>query len=336
MPLREQNTITPHRNGSRSPRVDASPRRPGSFSEDRVPRARMIKAMLDVVFEEGYSNASVTAIVVRARVSSKTFYAAFEGCEDCFLAAFEDCLGEIRAVVAPAYQRQGCWSDRVRAALETLLAFLEENRTVATLVFVETPKAGAAVQERRARVVEILRVIVDAGRSQGKPGCTPPDLTNEVVVEGAIATIQARLSQSEPTSLMELVNPLMSVLAYSYLGSRAAAKELEQRPMELLAGTNGADAALTRSGLLAAIPMRITYRTMRVLSAISLNPGARNRDVAEIAEITDPGQISKLLSRLKGLGLIHNDGDETSWSPNGWHLTDRGVEVEEAIRHELK
>jgi AcrR family transcriptional regulator/DNA-binding MarR family transcriptional regulator len=296
----------------------------------------MIRAMLDVVFEEGYSNASVTSILSRARVSSKTFYTVFEGCEDCFLAAFEDCLGEITAVVVPAYQREGRWADRVRAALETLLVFLEEHRTIANLVFVEAPKAGAAVQERRGRVLEILRVIADAGRSQGKPGSTPPDLTNAIVVEGAIATIQARLSHPEPTSLMELANPLMSVIAYSYLGSRAAARELEQQPIELVAETNGREAVMTRSGLLAALPMRITYRTLSVLSVISLNPGARNRDVAEVAGITDAGQISKLLSKLERLGLIHNDGEQNSWSPNGWRLTARGVEVEEAIRQELK
>ena len=336
MPLREQNASTPRANGSGPRHVERTPRRPGSVSDDRVPRARMIKAMLDLVFEEGYSSASVSEIVARSRVSSKTFYTTFESCEDCFLAAFEDCLGEISAVVGPAYQRQGCWSGCVRAALEALLGFLEEDRALATLVFVEAPKAGVAVQERRARVAEILRVIIDSGRSEAKPGRTPPDLTNEVVVEGAIATIQARLYRPEPTSLMELVNPLMSVIAYSYLGSSAAAKELEQEPAELTAGTNGAKATVTRSGRLAAIPMRITYRTSMVLSAISTHPGGRNRDIADAAGITDQGQISKLLSRLEGLGLVHNDADEVSWSPNGWHLTARGVDVEQAIRLALK
>jgi AcrR family transcriptional regulator len=224
MPPREQSTITPASNGSRPSRPSVSPRRRGSLSEDQVPRARMIKAMLDVVSEEGYSGASVTAIVSRARISSRTFYTHFESAEDCFLAAFDDCLGEIRAVVGPAYQRQGRWSSgRIRAALEALLAFLEEDRASAVLVFLEAPKAGVDVQERRARIVEILQVVVDAGRSESKAGTTPPDLTNEIVVEGAIATIQARLSRPESISLRELVNPLMSVIAYSYLGSSAAA-----------------------------------------------------------------------------------------------------------------
>lgn len=335
MPRTEQNTVSAHQNGSRSRQINASPRRPGSLNGTYVPRARMIKAMLDVVSEEGYSGACVSAIIARARVSSKTFYANFDSCEDCFLATFEDCLGEIRAAVGPAYQRQGRWLGRVRTALEALLVFLEGERPIATLVFVEAPRAGGAVQERRARVVEILRVIVDAGRSEGKAGLTPPDLMNEIVVEGAIASIQARLSRPEPTSLLELVNPLMGVIAYSYLGSSAAAKELKQPLGDPVAETDGSKTVVTRSGLLAAIPMRITYRTLMVLSAISLNPGARNCDVADAAGITDQGQVSKLLSRLEGLDLIRNDGNESSWAPNGWCLTAHGVEVEKAIRREL-
>jgi len=200
----------------------------------------------------------------------------------------------------------------------------------------EAPKAGVEVQERRARVVEILRVVIDSGRSEAQAGATPPDLTNEIVVEGAIATVQERLSRSEPTSLVELVNPLMSVIAYSYLGSSAAERELTQQLAESEAGTNGSNGSATRNGLLAAIPMRITYRTLRVLSAISERPGARNRETADAAGITDQGQISKLLSRLEGLELIRNDADGSSWTPNGWHLTRRGIEVEQAIRHELK
>jgi AcrR family transcriptional regulator/DNA-binding MarR family transcriptional regulator len=280
--------------------------------------------------------ASVSAILARARVSSKTFYANFGSCEDCFLATFEDCLGEIRAVVGPAYQREGRWLGRVRAALEALLAFLEKDRPIATLVFVEAPRAGVAVQERRARVVEVLRVVIDAGRSEGKPGLTPPELMNEIVAEGAISTIRARLSRSEPTSLMELVNALMSVIGYSYLGPSAAANELKLPLKDLIPETEGSSTVVTRSGLLAAVPMRITYRTLMVLSAISLNPGARNCDIAGAAGITDQGQISKLLARLEGLGLIHNDGQESSWSPNGWHLTPHGAEVEQAIRRELR
>ena len=54
--------------------------------------------------------------------------------------------------------------------------------------------------------------------------------------------------------------------------------------------------------------MRLTYRTLRVLAEIAAAPGISNREVAEAAGVRDPGQISKLLARVEGLGLVRNTG----------------------------
>jgi DNA-binding MarR family transcriptional regulator len=78
--------------------------------------------------------------------------------------------------------------------------------------------------------------------------------------------------------------------------------------------------------------MRITYRTLRVLSAIASQPGASNRQAGESAGITDQGQISKLLHRLEKLGLLLNAGaDQAKGMPNAWMLTEKGAEIERAI-----
>ena len=79
--------------------------------------------------------------------------------------------------------------------------------------------------------------------------------------------------------------------------------------------------------------MRLTYRTVRVLMAIAGHPGASNRIVADGSGISDQGQVSKLLARLEGLGLIANTGlGHPRGAPNAWRLTKRGEEVEQAIR----
>jgi DNA-binding MarR family transcriptional regulator len=84
---------------------------------------------------------------------------------------------------------------------------------------------------------------------------------------------------------------------------------------------------------MAGLDMRLTYRTVRVLSAIRERPGASNREVADGAGITDQGQISKLLARLHGLGLIENlDRLPGKGAPNEWRLTERGERVERATR----
>jgi DNA-binding PadR family transcriptional regulator len=70
-----------------------------------------------------------------------------------------------------------------------------------------------------------------------------------------------------------------------------------------------------------------------VLDAVASRPGGSNREVADSAGITDEGQISRLLARLQGLGLIENSGEgQVKGRPNAWRLTDEGTEVEQAIR----
>jgi DNA-binding MarR family transcriptional regulator len=78
--------------------------------------------------------------------------------------------------------------------------------------------------------------------------------------------------------------------------------------------------------------MRLTYRTARVLSVIAEHPGASNREVADSAGIVDQGQISKLLGRLEGLGLIENAIEVGRRSANAWVLSPRGERVERGIR----
>jgi DNA-binding MarR family transcriptional regulator len=80
------------------------------------------------------------------------------------------------------------------------------------------------------------------------------------------------------------------------------------------------------------LEMRLTYRTVRVLLAIAARPGTSNREVGLAAGIEDQGQISKLLTRLDKLGLIHNSGaGRARGAPNAWTLTDQGIAVQEMV-----
>lgn len=78
--------------------------------------------------------------------------------------------------------------------------------------------------------------------------------------------------------------------------------------------------------------MRLTYRTVRVLSAVAAHPGASNKAIGDASEIADQGQISKLLSRLERLGLIENAGAAAArGEPNAWTLTQHGWQVHASL-----
>ena len=70
---------------------DALPRHRHNLPREQVrnaQRARIIVATAEVVTEGGYASASTKAIISRAGVSSKTFYALYGGKDDAFFDAF--------------------------------------------------------------------------------------------------------------------------------------------------------------------------------------------------------------------------------------------------------
>jgi AcrR family transcriptional regulator len=295
-------------------------------------RLRLLQAALEEASERGCAGTSVAAIVARARVSRKTFYALFDGRDDCLEAVFEESVAHIAGVVAPAYEGEGNWSERLGAALATLLALLESERDIGAFALEQIVVGGSMGAERRARVLERLCSVVEEGRSQAKPRHELSPLAAEVVVGGVLKVIHARLHRG-PRCLSALVNPLMWMIVLPYLGPAAAASELRRTPPKPAATRSrlAAKPSKPARGPLEGLDMRVTYRTSMVLAAIAEQPGASNVEISARVDVTDQGQISKLLARLAGRGLIENTRRGHPGAANAWRLTPRGKEVDLAI-----
>jgi AcrR family transcriptional regulator len=316
-----------------------------------IQRARMLGAMVEVAGERGAANVTVAHVVARAGISRRTFYELFEDREDCFLAAFDHALEQAAVRVLPAYESQSAWREQIRAALTALLGFLEDEPGLGALLVVDALGAGPRALARRTEVLDVLITKLDegpgsSGRGEAKTPRKPPaPLTAEGIVGAVFAVIHARIldqqnttnarngrrsphgtERSEEGSLSGLLNPLMSMIVMPYLGANAARRELE-RPVP-----QARKAQPSRPDPLRDLDMRLTYRTVRVLMAIAQHPGASNRQVGEQADVHDQGQISKLLNRLEGLGLIHNTGaGHNRGAPNEWTLTPQGQDIQHAI-----
>jgi AcrR family transcriptional regulator/DNA-binding MarR family transcriptional regulator len=306
--------------------VKPGPRGGGVYIPE-LQRTRLLDATVAVVAEEGYRPLTVRRVCARAGVSNKTFYDLFSDREDCFLAAFDRAVKELAAVVLPAYEGEREWTSRIRAGLGALLACLDLEPELRTLVFVEALGAGPRVLRRRARVLEELGRIIDEGRAGVKAGRELPPLTAEGLVGAAFGVIYGRLIEQPNSTLIGLLGPLMATIALPYRGHMAAARELTRPPRPPVLGSakpRGGAIVRTTAKRPRSIDFRLTIRTQMVLDAVAENPGASNRQISDIAEIVDQGQVSKLLTRLEGLGLLHNTGGKTHGVPNAWQLTSHG------------
>jgi AcrR family transcriptional regulator len=301
-----------------------------------IQRSRLLAGVVGAIEEYGCAHTTVAHITARSRVSRRTFYELFENREACLIALLEEgVVGALEEELAAAGLEGLAWRERVRSGLWAILCFFEREPTLARVCVVQALQGGPRVLAYRERVLARLVAVLDGGRNEGSSragDCTP--LTAEGLVGAAFSILYARLARNEPGSPTDLLGELMGMIVLPYLGVAAARRERTRpapaRPVPL---TRAPDrAAAVELDPLGDVPMRLTYRTARVLGAIASRPGASNRAVSEHAGIADQGQVSKLLSRLERLELIHNtSGGHAKGEPNAWELTPVGHEVAQRI-----
>jgi AcrR family transcriptional regulator/DNA-binding MarR family transcriptional regulator len=283
--------------------------------------------MVEVCAQQGAANVTVAHVVERAGVSRRTFYEIFNDREECFLATFDEGIARASGCVLDVYDSKASWVERIRSTLTALLRFFDTERDTGRLLIVDSLGAGTGALERRQRVLTQMISVVDEGRAQVKAGAELPPLTAEGIVGGVLSILHARLLEDRSAPLLELTGPLVSMIVLPYLGPAAARRELA-KPTPKPHG----NFHRTERNPLGQLDMRLTYRTVRVLLAVEASPGESNRAVADRAGIGDPGQISKLLSRLEKLGLVSNSGlGAGTGAPNAWTLTEQGEEVHGAL-----
>jgi AcrR family transcriptional regulator len=290
-------------------------------------RRKILEAMAEVLAENGSGpeGVDISEVTARAGVSSEAFTRLFLDVEDCVLGAFELGVERLGDEMSGAYSSEVRWLDAIRAALARFLWFLEAQPELGRLLVVHSTSAGPRVLRRRMEVLDSLARIVDRGREEsagGLPGA--PAVMAEGVVGAVLTVVHNRLLADGQQAPIELFGPLVSIVVLPYLGANVARRELT-RPAPRI--RRGGDSELPQS-LDGQVGPRLTYRTARVLISIDDFPGASNREVAERAGVIDQGQISKLLGRLEGRGLIEEVGEgRTRGAPNSWRLTGRGEEL---------
>jgi AcrR family transcriptional regulator/DNA-binding MarR family transcriptional regulator len=297
-------------------------------------RRRLLLAFADILARHGLDGAGVGSVCRQAGVSRRTFYDLFSDREHCFLATFDAAIERIARSAIPVYspENEKSWRERLRAALAAILERFEEEPALIHVCLTESPKGGPALLARRREVLDVLTTAVDEGRLEAKDASTAAPITAESVVGGAISVIQARVLEHHPTRMLELLNPLMSMIVHPYLGAPAAKRELEHPRPRSTTKRNGLVANRHAQDPFKDLPLRVTFRTARVLTTIAAHPGASNREIMSSASVADQGQMSKLLKRLESYGLVVNQGaGQLKGESNAWRLTERGEAVQAAL-----
>jgi AcrR family transcriptional regulator/DNA-binding MarR family transcriptional regulator len=301
---------------------------------EEIQRSRLLVAAAAVIDELGYEQTSVARITAKAKVSRRTFYELFGNREVCLVALLEEVAERVERELAAADLDGLPWRERVRGGLWVILSFLEHEPVLARICVVRALHGGAQTLECRERILARLAAILDEGRREAPRGEQCTLVTAEGLVGGAFTVVYARLRGGDRRPLTELLDELTGMIALQYLGARAARREQQRlAPAPRKAPKTGWEVSVhAEHDPLDEVDMRLTYRTARVLKGAQEHPGASNREIADSAGISDPGQVSKLLRRLERLGLLENDGlGHAQGEPNEWKLTPLGRQVAQRL-----
>jgi AcrR family transcriptional regulator len=189
-------------------------------------RERLIAGIAEAVAESGYSGATIADITRAAAVSRRTFYEHFSSKDECFVAAYDSVMTELRERVSSAFDETEEWPQAIRAGIEAMLQFLAAQPNLARLCMVEALVAGPAVVERYDAAIQSFVPYFQEGRKGRSPEVLArlSPTTEEALVGGMVSLISRRIIAAKTEELEELLPDLVEFTLTPYLGSAEAAE----------------------------------------------------------------------------------------------------------------
>jgi AcrR family transcriptional regulator len=172
---------------------------------ERSQRQRIVEAMVECCAEKTYAATTIADIVRQASISRTTFYKRFDGKRECFDAALEWCMDEVRAAAATAHSPSDSPSAAVRKAAATILKLMAAKPALTQLLMGEAVAVEPAVigRYRKLLIPALEKLWIDAG--EPRKGRTDPRLAFGRAQVLIYNQITAGRAQQLPELLPEIV-----------------------------------------------------------------------------------------------------------------------------------
>jgi len=193
---------------------------------ERSQRERLLAAVIKVTAAKGYESTTVGDILGEAGVGRESFYELFDDKLDCMLSAHKLLMDDLEGRVRESYLDDDAWTERMRRALATTLAWFAADPDAARFTLVELSTVGPAFrpifQAEFARAVALL----EEGMGDDAP---EPEMAqaNALAVGTILARIYEEIVLDRAAQLPQLLPNLTYELLVPFVGeeqARAAAK----------------------------------------------------------------------------------------------------------------
>jgi AcrR family transcriptional regulator len=185
-------------------------------------RERVLAAATEVFAKRGYPGTTVDHIVAAAKVGVGSFYALFDGKEDCFLRAYERIVAATWTRIAAAAPSDAPWDQQTCAALRALLEAIEADPLGARVALVEVQTAGPTALDRYEKTIDAVIPLLKRGREESPVADELPPRLEEAILGGFAWFLQQRIVVGEFENAEAHLPDALEIVVEPYLGKQAA------------------------------------------------------------------------------------------------------------------
>lgn len=178
-------------------------------------RARIARAMLEVVGEHGYEATTVAQVVAAARVSRNAFYEFFADKQDCFLTLTYELGNELLGTVIEANSAP-TWIEALRRGTDSYLAWWRDHEFFARAYFSGVAGLGPrALVQRQDTYSRFEAMFAELGRRarEEQPDLPPlPAIVPRTLVFAITELIADEIRAGRAAKLGELGDELFELM----------------------------------------------------------------------------------------------------------------------------
>lgn len=136
--------------------VDRPPGTGHRVADRALSQRRVLQAVLSIVAVSGYGSLSVATIIRTSGVSRRGFNMCFSSSEEAFVAAHDQCMGQLVGVVRSAIDVDDVPEQQLRRGLRAAVDYLIADPARAEAVLMEVHVAGHRARKSHEHAVEAL------------------------------------------------------------------------------------------------------------------------------------------------------------------------------------
>jgi AcrR family transcriptional regulator len=188
---------------------------------ERSQRQRIVEAMVDCCAEKTYAATTIADIVSHASISRTTFYKRFDGKRECFDAALDWCIEELRNAAVASHSTSDSPPVAVHKAAAAALELMAAKPALTQLLMGEAISVEPSVVERCRKILisAVEKLWSDAG--EPRKARTDPRLA----FGRAQVLIYNQITAGQAEKLPQLLPEIVYIVLLPFAGHEEALRQ---------------------------------------------------------------------------------------------------------------